>query len=51
MKILGFDTARLPSSSAQGAIPVLVLLLLVMMLMPLPAILLNAPSNSKTLLT
>jgi flagellar biosynthesis protein FlhA len=41
MKILGFDTARLPSPSAQGAIPILVLLVLVMMLVPLPAFLLD----------
>ena len=38
MKILGFDTSKLPSPSAQGAIPILVL---VMMLVPLPAILLD----------
>ena len=41
MKILGFDTSKLPSPSAQGAIPILVLLVLIMMLVPLPAILLD----------
>ena len=41
MKILGFDTSKLPSPSAQGAIPILVLLVLVMMLVPLPAIILD----------
>ncbi len=41
MKILGFDTSRLPSPSAQGAIPILVLLVLIMMLVPLPAIILD----------
>jgi flagellar biosynthesis protein FlhA len=51
MMILGFDKARMPSPSAQGAIPILVLLVLVMMLAPLPAFLLDAPSNSKALLT
>ena len=41
MKILGFDTTRLPSPSAQGAIPILVLLVLIMMLVPLPAMILD----------
>ena len=41
MKILGFDTSRLPSPSAQGAIPILVLLVLIMMLVPLPALILD----------
>ena len=41
MKILGFDTSKLPSPSAQGAIPILVLLVLIMMLVPLPAIILD----------
>jgi len=41
MKILGFDTAKLPSPTTQGAIPVLVLMILVMMLVPLPAFLLD----------
>jgi flagellar biosynthesis protein FlhA len=41
MKILGFDTNRLPSPTTQGAIPVLVLMILVMMLVPLPAFLLD----------
>ena len=41
MKILGLDTAMLPSPSAQSAIPILVLLVLVMMLVPLPALLLD----------
>ena len=41
MKILGFDTSKLPSPSAQGAIPILVLLVLIMMLVPLPALILD----------
>jgi flagellar biosynthesis protein FlhA len=41
MNILGIETAKLPSPSAQGAIPILVLLVLVMMLVPLPAVLLD----------
>jgi len=41
MKILGFDTARLPNPSVQGAVPILVLLVLVMMLVPLPAFVLD----------
>ena len=41
MKILGFDTSKLPSPTGQGAIPVFVLLILVMMLVPLPPILLD----------
>ena len=41
MKILGFDTAKLPSPSTQGAIPILVLLILIMMLVPLPAMILD----------
>ncbi len=41
MNILGIETAKLPSSSAQGAIPVLVLLVLIMMLVPLPAVMLD----------
>ncbi|MBM3349755.1 MAG: flagellar biosynthesis protein FlhA [Betaproteobacteria bacterium] len=41
MNILGIETARLPSPSAQGAIPVLVLLVLIMMLVPLPAVMLD----------
>ena len=41
MKILGFDTTKLPSPTTQGAIPVLVLMILVMMLVPLPAFLLD----------
>lgn len=41
MRILGFDTSRLPSPSAQGAIPILVLMVLIMMLVPLPAIILD----------
>lgn len=41
MNILGIETAKLPSPSAQGAIPVLVLLVLIMMLVPLPAVMLD----------
>jgi flagellar biosynthesis protein FlhA len=41
MNILGLETAKLPSPSAQGAIPVLVLLVLIMMLVPLPAVMLD----------
>jgi flagellar biosynthesis protein FlhA len=41
MNILGIETAKLPSPSAQGAIPILVLLVLIMMLVPLPAVLLD----------
>lgn len=41
MNILGIETAKLPSPSAQGAIPVLVLLVLIMMLVPLPAVILD----------
>ena len=41
MKILGFDTAKLPIPTGQGAIPVFVLLILIMMLVPLPPMLLD----------
>jgi flagellar biosynthesis protein FlhA len=41
MKILGFDTSKLPTPSGQGAVPVFVLLVLVMMLVPLPPFLLD----------
>ena len=41
MNILGIETAKLPSPSAQGAIPILVLLVLIMMLVPLPALILD----------
>ena len=41
MNILGIETAKLPSPSAQGAIPILVLLVLIMMLVPLPAVILD----------
>jgi flagellar biosynthesis component FlhA len=51
MKILGFDAVRLQRSSSKGAIPIPVLLVLAIMMAPLPANLLDAPSNSKALLT
>ena len=41
MKILGFDTSKLPTPTGQGAVPVFVLLVLVMMLVPLPPFLLD----------
>ena len=41
MKILGFDTSKLPIPTGQGAVPVFVLLVLVMMLVPLPPFLLD----------